>query len=93
MAKATSDSVVASTSRKLSLAFVALLSLCSSVQAEDNFTLCVSRRSSTDVYSLNSSIITITVEEQCGAKPNYLVNEKQCASDEELFSGMYILIQ
>ena len=85
MAKAIADSIV--TSRKLSLAFVALLSLCTSVQAEANFTQWVSRRSSTDVYSLNSSV-SITVD-NCGAKPNYLVNEKQCASDEELFSGMH----
>ena len=88
MAMATSDSVVAS--RKLSLAFVALLSLCTSVQAETNFTLWVSRRSSTDVYGLKSNTMyTDTVNQQCGDKPNYLVNEKLCASDEELFSSMY----
>ena len=84
MAKAIADSVVAS--RKLSLAFVALLSLCASVQAEANFTVWVIRRSSTDLYSLNSNT-TDTVSIQCGDKPNYLVNEKQCASDEEIFSG------
>ena len=91
MAKITSDSVVAS--RKLSLAFVALLSLDSSVQAEANFTLWVSRRRSTDVYNLNSNN-SVTVD-TCGPKPklNYLVNEKQCVLDEELFSGMYMLIQ
>jgi hypothetical protein len=91
MAKATFDSVVAS--RKFSLAFVvlAVLSLCTSLKAEANFTLWVYRRSTTDVYSLKSNT-TVTVEKQCGAKPNYLVNEKRCASDGEvLFSGMYML--
>ena len=86
MAKAIiSDSVV--TRRKLSVMLVALLSLCISVQAEANFTVWVIRRSTQDLYSLNSNS-TVTVD-NCGAKPNYLVNEKQCASDEELFSGMY----
>ena len=84
MAKVTSDSVVAS--RKLSLAFVvlAMLSLCTSLK---NFTLSVNRRSITDLYSLNSNN-TVTVD-NCRPKPNYLVNEKQCVFDEELFSGMY----
>ena len=83
MAKATSDSVVAR--RKLSLVFVALLlSLCISVRAEANFTLWVNRRSTFDLYSLNS----ITFVGNCKTKPNYLVNEKQCALDEELFYGM-----
>ena len=79
MAKATSDS-----SRKLNLVFMALLSLCTSVQAEANFTLWVSRQSTNDLYSLNS----IATVENCEAKPNYLVNEKQCALDKELFYGM-----
>ena len=79
MAKATFDSVVAS-----SLAFVALLCLSTSVQAEANFTLWVNRRSTSDVYSLNP----IASIENCGIKPNYLVNEKQCALDEALFYGM-----
>ena len=86
MAKATSDSVGATSRRKLSVMWVALLSLCTSVQAEANFTVWVIRRSTTDLYSLNSSSIVLV---NCGAKPNYLVNEKQCASDEEIFSGMY----
>ena len=84
MAKTTADLA----SRKLSLAFVALLSLCTSLKAVSNFTISVNRRRDTDLYSLNSNT-TDTVSIQCGAKPNYLVNEKQCASDEELFSGMY----
>ena len=70
---------------------VALLSLFTLVQAGANFTLWVTRRRTTDLYSLNSNT-TDTVSKQCGGKPNYLVNEKQCASDEELFSGMCILI-
>ena len=86
MAKATSDLVGATSKRKLSVMLVALLSLCASVQAEANFTVSVNRRRTTDLYSLNSNN-TITLD-NCGAKPNYLVNEKQCASDEELFSGM-----
>ena len=88
MTKATADSDSNVASRKLSLAFVVLelLGLCTSVQPEANFTLWVNRRSITDLYSLNSNS-TVTVD-NCGTKRNYLVNEKQCASDEELFSGM-----
>ena len=82
MAKATSDSVVAS--RKLSLAFVVLLYLSTSVQTEANFTLSVNRRSISDLYRLNS----IASIQNCDIKPNYLVNEKQCALYEELFYGM-----
>ena len=70
--------------KKFSLVFVALLSLCISVQAEANFTLWVNRRSTTDLYSLNSKAST----ENCKPEPSYLVNEKQCAQDEELFYGM-----
>ena len=88
MAKATSDLVGATSKRKLSVVLVALLSLCTSVQAEANFTVSVSRRRTTDLYSLNSNN-TVTLD-NCGTKPNYLVNEKQCASDEELISGMYM---
>ena len=85
MAKATVDSVVAS--RKLSLVFVALLSLGISVQAEANFTLWVIRRSTADLYSLAS------IEHMnCEPKSNYLVNEKQCALDEELFYGMQLIL-
>jgi hypothetical protein len=85
MVKVTSDSVVAS--RKLSLAFVALLSLCTSVQTEASFTLWVSRRSTTDFYRLNSNV-TI----HCAPNASYLINKKQCALDEELFNGKYIYI-
>ena len=85
MAKATVDSVAAS--RKLSLVFVALLSLGISVQAEVNFTLWVIRRSTADLYSLAS------IEHMnCEPKSNYLVNEKQCALDEELFYGMQLIL-
>jgi hypothetical protein len=88
MVNATFDSVIAS--RKLSLAFVvlALLSLCASLKAKANFTVWVNRRSTTDLYSLDSE----TTIDNCDAKPNYLVNEKRCALDEELFYGMYYSI-
>ena len=79
-----SDSVVAG--KKLSLVFVALLSLCTSVQAEANFTLWVRRRSTIDLYSLNS----IATVENCDPKTSYLINEKQCALDEEFFYGTYV---
>ena len=86
MAKATFDSVVAS--RKLSLVFVALLSLGISVQAEANFTVWVIRRSTADLYGLASIIEHMN----CEPKSNYLVNEKQCALDEELFYGMQLTL-
>ena len=82
MAKVTSDSVVANYNRKISLAFVALLYLCISVQAEANFTLSVNRRSTSDLYSLNSR----TSIENCAA--SHLITEKWCALDEALFYGV-----
>ena len=84
MAKAISDSVVAS--RKLIIVSVVLISLCTSVQAEANlYTLWVNRRSTTDLYSLNSKA---TVHEHCDPSASYLIEEKQCALNEELFNGM-----
>jgi P pilus assembly chaperone PapD len=85
MAKATSHSVVATCSRKLSLAFVTLLSLCTSVQAEASFTLWVSRRITNDLYRLNSK----STIDNCDPNASYLIDEKQCALDEELFNGKY----
>ena len=86
MAKTTFDSVVAS--RKLSLAFVALLCLSTSVQAEASSTLWVSRRISNDLYQLNSGAHT-----NCGFRVRtYLINEKQCALDEDLLSGKAIFL-
>ena len=85
MAEATTDSVVA-TRRKLGLVFVALLSLCISVKAEANFTLWVSRRSTGDIYQLNQS--KSMTHMNCAPNTSYIVNEKQCVSDEELFYGM-----
>ena len=64
---------------------MALLSLCTSIQAEANFTVWVSRRSTGDLYRLNST----AVHERCDPSASYLINEKQCALDEELFNGMY----
>ena len=84
MAKTTVDSVVAS--EKLSLVLVAFLCLCISVQAEANFTLWVNRRSTSDLYSLNSKPSV----QNCGRTYSYLIDEKQCALDEELFYGMYL---
>ena len=83
MAKAISDSVVAS--RKLIIVSVVLTSLCTSIQAEANlYTLWINRRSITDLYGLNSK----TTIENCDPNTSYLINEKQCALDEELFYGM-----
>ena len=82
MAKAIADSVVAS--RRLSLA---LLSLCTSVQADldASFTLWVKRGSFNDLYRLNST----AERERCHLNTSYLIDEKQCVMDEELFNGMY----
>ena len=81
-AKTTFDSVVAS--ETLSLVFVALLCLCVSALAETSFTVWVNRRSISDLYGLNSKASSLN----CDANPNYLINEKQCVLDEELFYGM-----
>ena len=85
MAKTTSDSVVA-TKRKLGLVFVALLSLCISVKAEANFTLWVKRRSNEDIYQLNQSKSMAHIM-NCAPNKSYIVDEKQCALDEEIFYG------
>jgi phenylacetate-coenzyme A ligase PaaK-like adenylate-forming protein len=63
----TSDSVMAR--KKLSLVFVALLSLCTSVQAEANFTLWVIRWSTNDFYRLNSKPTV-----HCGPNTRYLMS-------------------
>ena len=78
MAKAISDS-----SEKLSLIFVALLCLCVSVLAEASFTVWVNRRNTSDLYSLNSKLSI----QNCGPIYSYLINEKRCVFDEELFYG------
>ena len=85
MAKTTSESVVV-TRRKPGLVFVALLSLCISVKAEANFTLWVSRRSTGDIYQLNQ-FKSIVNNVNCAPNTSYIVNEKQCALDEEIFYG------
>ena len=83
MIKATLDSVLARR-RKLSLVFVALLSLCISVHAKANFTVWVTRRLSGDLYQLNSGVTHST----CGTiARTYLINENRCELDEELLSG------
>ena len=88
MAKTTSDSVVA-TRRKLGLMFMALLSLCISVKAgsEANFTLWVTRQSTMDIYQLNQSKSMAHIM-NCAPNISYIVNEKQCVLDKELFRGM-----
>ena len=86
MAKITPISAVAK--RKLGLALVTLLSLCisESVEAEANFTMLVSRRSTGDLYKLNSG----SMGDFCAPNTSYLVNEQQCVLDKEFFliSGM-----
>ena len=84
MVKATSqsDSIVAMYTKVL----VALLSLCISMRAEANFTLWVKRRSINDLYQLNSEAYF----NLCAPNTSYLVNEKQCVLDEELFYGMIL---
>ena len=72
----------------LTLVFVVLLYLCTSVQAGVNFTVWVTRRITNDVYFLNSYV----EHARCDSKTRrsvYLINERQCVSDEELFSGIY----
>ena len=87
MAKATSqsDSIVATCTKVL----VALLSLCISMRAEANFTLWVVRRSTQDIYQLNQSK-SMTHIMNCAPNTSYIVNEKQCTLDKELFYGMIL---
>ena len=91
MAKATSDSVVVN--RKFGLVLVALLCLRISVQAEADFTVSVTRRITSDIYKLNSTEQTQNCAPKDTARRTYLITEKQCASGEELFNGMYVAIK
>ena len=88
MAKTISDSFAAG--RKLSLVFVVLLSLCTSVQTKANFTVWTARRITADIYKLNLEAHTICApdSEFTGSTRTYLVSEKQCVSDEELQNSM-----
>ena len=67
---------------KVSFAFMALLC---SVQGENNFTVLVHRRFSSDIYHLNSEDLI----ESCLPETVYLIQENQCIRDADLFHGMY----
>ena len=56
------------------------------MRAEANFTLWVKRRSINDLYQLNSEAYS----NLCAPNTSYLVNEKQCVLDEELFYGVIL---
>ena len=86
MAKVTSESLVPS--RKFSLAFAAFLYLCTSMRAEADFTVSVTRRITSDIYKLNSTEQTQNCAPKDTARSTYLITEKRCASGEELFNGM-----
>ena len=83
MAKATFDLVVSS--MRISSVFVALLSLCISVQAKANFTVWVTRRLSNDLYQFNSAVAHLTCDSRART---YLINEKECALDANILSGI-----
>ena len=83
MAKAT---VVAS--RKFGLVFVTsvlCLQLCTSTDTSV-YTVEVFRRISFDIYVWSSDS---TKPENCDPTLTYLVDERECVSDQELYSGMY----
>ena len=77
------------------LLFVALVSilclqLCTSLSEETSiYTVQVFRWISFDIYILSSDINS----NQNYDSRNYLVNEVECVTDEELFSGMIILTE
>ena len=77
-------------SRKLGLVFVTsmlCLQLCNSLQNGTSvYTVQVYRRISLDIYILSSDLNS----ENCDPTLTYLVNERKCVSDQELYSGMYI---
>lgn len=73
---------------KVSLVFVAVLY---SVQGETgSFTVSVNRRISSDIYCLNSEDSV----ENCHPETVYLIKEKQCIPDVDLFHayGMWIIL-
>ena len=86
MAKTRFDSVVAS--RKLSLVLVTLqLCLCTSVQADADFTVSVNRRTTSDIiYILKSMVQTLSCDPRTVDR-TYLITERQCVSNQELYSG------
>ena len=66
------------------------LYICVPLQEETSiYTVQVFRRISFDIYILSSDINS---NQNCDSR-NYLVNEVECVSDEELFSGMIILTE
>ena len=79
-------------SRKFGLVFVTsmlCLQLCTSLQNDTSiYTVQVFRRISFDIYVLSSDLDS---HENCDSTLNrtYLVNERECVSDQELYSGMY----
>ena len=86
MAKAT---VVTVAGRKFGLALVtSILCLQLSTSLQNNtsaYTVQVYRRISHDIYTLSSHLYS----ENCDSAMTYLVNERECVSDQELYSGMY----
>ena len=85
MAKGT---VVAS--RKLGLVFVTsmlCLQLCTSVQNDTSIYIVeVFRRFSIDIYVLSSELDSNEICDSTNS--TFLVNERECTSDQELYSGM-----
>ena len=86
-----SDSVLTSM-KLLHLFFIVLLYLCTIVLSKANVTVWVTRRFTYDVYFLNSYVEHARCDSGTRGSA-YLINERQCVSDEELFSGMELLIQ
>ena len=81
-------------SRRLGLVFVTSMLcqlLCTSLQTDTSiYTVQVFRRITFDIHVLNSS----ANPENCDSTLNktFLVNEKECVSDQELFSGIHAIL-
>ena len=78
--------------RTLSFVFVTsmlCLQMCTSLQTDTSiYTVLVFRRISFDIYVLSSKLDPLKF---CDSTLNktYLVNERECVSDQELYSGIY----
>ena len=76
------------------VATISCLQLCASLQEETSiYTVQVFRRISFDIFILSSNLNSNILNENCDQlNRTYLVNERECVLDQELFNGIGMTI-
>ena len=76
------------------VATISCLQLCASLQKETSiYTVQVFRRISFDIFILSSTLNSNNTNENCDQlNRTYLVNERKCVLDQELFNGIGMII-